>query len=135
MPDGVYIGFVHGFRTGGTPKLLESTLMDEKDRLGDKLRDAEKAREDQYFKQRDRELLEKLKGAKASDAEEALKQAALMRCPKCGERLSTITRHEVVVEECAACHGVWLDHGELEHIAQRESEGWAARWLREVTGA
>jgi hypothetical protein len=34
---------------------------DSKDRLGDKLRDAEKAREDQYFAKRDKELLEKLK--------------------------------------------------------------------------
>ncbi len=32
-----------------------------KDRLGDKLRDAEKAREDQYFAKRDKELLQKLK--------------------------------------------------------------------------
>ncbi len=34
---------------------------DSKDRLGDKLRDLEKAREDDYFARRDRELLEKLK--------------------------------------------------------------------------
>jgi hypothetical protein len=32
-----------------------------KDRLGDKLRDAEKAREDEYFARRDRELLEKMR--------------------------------------------------------------------------
>ena len=33
----------------------------EKDRFGDKLRDAEKAREDEYFARQERELLEKLK--------------------------------------------------------------------------
>jgi hypothetical protein len=33
----------------------------EKDRFGDKLRDAEKGREEDYFARRDRELLEKLK--------------------------------------------------------------------------
>jgi hypothetical protein len=35
--------------------------MDEKDRLGAKLREKEKAEEDRYFAQRDRELIEKLK--------------------------------------------------------------------------
>ena len=40
---------------------------DQKDRLGDKLRDLEKAREDDYFARRDRELLEKMR-KKGSDA-------------------------------------------------------------------
>ena len=34
---------------------------DEKDRYGDRLRDAEKAKEDQFFAERERELLAKLK--------------------------------------------------------------------------
>lgn len=38
-----------------------SDVRENKDRLGDKLRDAEKAREDQYFAKRDKELLQKLK--------------------------------------------------------------------------
>lgn len=48
--------------------------MDEKDRLGDKLRDAERGREEQYFAQRDREMLAKLKSAKSGEKEETLKQ-------------------------------------------------------------
>lgn len=34
---------------------------EQKDRFGDKLRDAEKGREDEYFARRDRELLEKMR--------------------------------------------------------------------------
>jgi hypothetical protein len=34
---------------------------DPKDRLGDKLKDLEKAREEQYFARREKELIEKLK--------------------------------------------------------------------------
>ena len=34
---------------------------DPKDRLGDKLRDVEKAREDKYFAERDKELIRKMK--------------------------------------------------------------------------
>lgn len=38
-----------------------SSEKDSKDRFGDKLRDAEKAREEQYFAKREKELLEKMR--------------------------------------------------------------------------
>lgn len=101
--------------------------MDEKDRLGGKLREKEKAEEDRYFAQRDRELLEKMKQQQTESQESA---QALMRCPKCGTKLDTITHHEVTVEECPSCQGMWLDRGELEILAQRENEGWLSRWMR-----
>lgn len=44
-----------------------SSEKDAKDRLGDKLRDAEKAREDQFFAQRDKELLDRLKARLAKE--------------------------------------------------------------------
>lgn len=104
-------------------------MPDEKDRFGDKLRDSEKAREDQYFAERDRELLRKIKTADAAHPEQALKEAAHMRCPKCGERLATKEHLEVTIDECPACQGMWLDKGELEQIARRENTGWLARYL------
>lgn len=104
--------------------------MAEKDRLGDKLRDKEKVEEDRYFAQRDRELIEKMKQAQAAQEEAAQPQQAHMRCPKCGEELAPIQYYEVTVDECPACHGLWLDHGELEAIAKRENEGWLARFFR-----
>lgn len=110
----------------------------EKDRLGDKLRDVERGREDQYFAERDRELLEQLRRraksgeveGKADQLEGALKEAAHMHCPKCGTRLGQRTLHGVSVDECPACRGVWLDEGELQEIAGKETDGWIARWLR-----
>jgi len=102
----------------------------EKDRLGDKLRDVERAREDQYFAEQDRKLVEQLRKAKTGETEDALKQAAHMRCPKCGARLRQHTHLEVTVEECPTCHGMWLDEGELKVLARNEDEGWIARWLR-----
>lgn len=39
---------------------------DEKDRYGDKLRELERAREDKYFADKDKELLEKLRHQKPS---------------------------------------------------------------------
>jgi hypothetical protein len=102
----------------------------EKDRLGDKLRDAERGREDQYFAEQDRKLVEQLRRAKEEEAEASLKAVAHMRCPKCGARLVQGRMHGVSVEECPACHGVWLDQGELQELGRRETEGWIARWLR-----
>lgn len=101
--------------------------MDEKDRLGAKLREKEKAEEDRYFAQRDKELLEKLRQEQAEPQEIT---HALMRCPKCGTKLNTIEHHNVTVEECPSCQGVWLDRGELEVLAQRENEGWLSRFVR-----
>ena len=102
---------------------------DEKDRYGDKLRDAEKAREDKFFADRDRELLLKLKAQAGSQEEQAVRELARMRCPKCGERLATHSRLEVDIDACPAGHGIWLDDGELEKLIARESSGWLARIL------
>jgi hypothetical protein len=109
-------------------------VADEKDRFGDKLRDAERGREDQYFAQRDRELIAKLKHTKEGQEEAVLKQAAHMRCPKCGSRLRVSTRHAITVDACDGCGGIWLDRGELERLAARETEDGIARWVRSLTG-
>lgn len=103
---------------------------DEKDRLGDKLRDAERAREDQYFAERDRQLLERLRRGKETDPESTLKEAGHGRCPKCGTRLQQQSLHGVSVDECPSCRGMWLDQGELQELGRREDQGWIARWLR-----
>jgi len=103
---------------------------DDKDRFGDKLKDAERAKEHQYFAERERELLAKLRRAKEGEGEAILKEAVKMSCPKCGEHLRRHTVRDIDVAECSACHGIWLDYGELEKIGKRETEGWIARWLR-----
>ena len=108
--------------------------MEEKDRLGTKLQDKGKADEDRYFAQRDREKLEKLKQQQIGTEEQPLRQQALMRCPKCGEKLVSLQHHEVTVEECPACKGMWLDRGELEAVAKRENEGWLTRFVRRSVG-
>lgn len=104
--------------------------MDEKDRLGAKLRGKEKAEEDRYFAQRDEELIKKLKEQQSSEQEMIGQQQTLMHCPKCGTKLNTVNHHDVSVEECPSCLGMWLDRGELEILAQRENEGWLSRFIR-----
>ncbi len=104
-------------------------MADEKDRLGNKLRDVERGREDQYFAQRDRELLEKLRQAKAQDQETTLREASIGRCPKCGQRLHERTIDGVTIDACPGCEGIWFDKGEYESLAKREKDSWFARLL------
>ena len=103
---------------------------DEKDRFGNKLRDAERGREDQYHKEQDRRLLEELRRTTAGDADAKIREAARQHCPECGARLEHGRMHGVSVESCPSCHGVWLTKQNLDEIARHEDNGWIARWLR-----
>jgi uncharacterized protein len=102
----------------------------EKDRLGDKLREVEKGREDEYFTRRDRELIAKLREEKDKETADALRGGATMRCPRCGAQMTARTEHEVHMEECPACGGLWLDKSDFETLARREEEGWFGRLFR-----
>jgi len=44
-----------------------------------------------------------------------------MHCPKCGMDLHEVEFMGVMVDVCEECHGIWLDHGELETIILKES--------------
>lgn len=102
----------------------------EKDRFGEKLRDAEKGREDEYFVRRDRELIAKLHEEKEKEFADELRAGSPMRCPRCGGQMGSRLQHDVRTHECAACGGLWLDKGELETLARREEEGWFGRLFR-----
>ena len=76
--------------------------------------------EEEYFAQQERELLEKQRRRAAQAAEEAERRKHLMKCPKDGYDLKTVTLHEVQIETCPHCRGIWLDAGELETLEQHE---------------
>ena len=104
-------------------------MAEDKDRYGEKLHELEKAREDQYFAERDRELLKKLKSDTATDTEKTVRELAHMRCPKDGAHLAQKKHFDVTLDECPQCEGIWLDKGELEELERRESAGWLSRYL------
>lgn len=106
-------------------------MAEEKDRLGDKLSDVERAREDVFFAKRDQELIDKARQEKEQQAEAAQRSMAHMRCPKDGARLTGRVVNEVTIDECPSCGGMWIDRGELQEVARREAagEGWLARVL------
>lgn len=104
-------------------------MADEKDRLGDILRDKQRADEGRYFAERDRAALAKLRAAQTADNEEALRALARMRCPKDGTPLASTKEFGVAVDACPSCNGMWLDPGELEQIANREKDSWIGRYF------
>lgn len=103
--------------------------MEEKDRLGSKLEQKERAEENRYFAQRDQELIAKLKEEKAAEQADTLREQALGRCPKCGERLTTRLIHDVEIDECPSCQGMWLDKGELEAMSEQKGATWAKQFV------
>ena len=43
-----------------------------------------------------------------------------MHCPRCTDKALKITKvKEIEIDYCPKCRGIWLDHGELNHIIER----------------
>jgi ribosomal protein L37AE/L43A len=98
--------------------------------MSDPLGDRKKALEDDYFRRKEQEALEKVRQKMAAEkaAEEAA--AAAIHCPKCDGTLTEIAFEEVQIDRCGKCGGVWLDAGELERLTERESGGWFSRFRK-----
>jgi Transcription factor zinc-finger len=96
-------------------------VADEKDRFGDKIKDLEKAREDQWAAQRDRELLENLrrKQAELKNAMSAATETMGALCPRCHHQLVKGEQGGVSVLSCPDNDGAWLDQAELNRLLQR----------------
>ena len=85
--------------------------------------------EEEYFARQEmkKRLQEQEKKAKALAEEEKKRQKELhyMHCPKCGSSLEEELLEGVTVDICPACHGIWLDDGELDKLKEG-SKGFAA---------
>jgi Zn-finger nucleic acid-binding protein len=47
--------------------------------------------------------------------------ATKMICPKCQGAMRTYARNGITIDQCIACHGIFLDRGELEQLISAES--------------
>ena len=93
--------------------------------------DRKKALEEDYFRKKEQEAIEKLRAKRAS----AEGVAAAPRCPKCDGALMEISYDEVEIDRCTKCGGVWLDPGELERLTkQEESGGFIGRLFKSLSG-
>lgn len=104
-------------------------MADEKDRFGDTMRLVERAKEDIYFAERDREILENLR-ARLRKVEKPAKE---LHCPKCAGALESYTFEGFLLDRCHECGGVWMDHGELEAVVRKISRGPLGAWIDKLT--
>lgn len=93
----------------------------------------DKSREDEWFLQNEKRLLEaarvarlKREGESAAreKAEESqrLKDLHFMKCPKCGHDMKEEAIEKVSADRCTHCEGIFFDAGELEQILMQKEE-------------
>jgi uncharacterized protein len=79
--------------------------------------------EERYFAQREAELRRRRREEFREQIElserDKLREQHYMHCPKCGQVLKEILYHEVPVDICPFCQGMWLDKGELEQLSAK----------------
>ncbi len=87
--------------------------------MGSDLGDRGRALENEYFRRKEQELIEKLKGNLA--VENA--QESGLACPRCDGKLLEADYQHIKVDVCNKCHGVWFDAGELAQVIDKDKTG------------
>jgi uncharacterized protein len=105
----------------------KSTTDRERIPMSNPLDDRKKALEEDYFRRKEQEAIEKLRAKMKAEEQTKAEEAALLQCPRCDGRLIETTIEEVKIDRCSKCMGIWLDAGELEQLTRRESGGWFSR--------
>ena len=103
--------------------------------MSDALDDRRRALEEEYFRRKDKESLDKLREALRQEAQEKDEAEARLRCPRCGAALAETDCEGVEVDHCEQCGGVWLDAGELELVAHQYPGGMAGRLIGMLRGS
>jgi Zn-finger nucleic acid-binding protein len=85
--------------------------------------DRKKALEEEYFRRKEQEAIEKLRAQRAADEAATAEMASTLPCPKCDGRLKEISYEGVQIDRCTKCNGIWLDAGELDRLGEKEDEG------------
>ena len=97
--------------------------------MSDAWDDRKKALEEDYFRRKEQETIEKMRAQMAAEQQ----AAATLQCPKCDGTLTELTFEDVQIDRCNKCNGVWLDAGELERLTK--SEGGGGGWLSRLWGS
>ncbi|MBF0430169.1 MAG: zf-TFIIB domain-containing protein [Fibrobacteria bacterium] len=77
-----------------------------------------------YFQMLDRQKLKELREQhlqeSASKEKEELKNLHYMHCPKCGTKMEPIMMHNIEIDKCPDCLGIYFDNSELEQLLEIE---------------
>ena len=72
--------------------------------------------EDEYFARRDAEWIKSRRAELDKQEAAAAKSAGSLKCPRCSSPLTEREFHNVKLDACEKCKGVWFDAGELEMV-------------------
>lgn len=88
------------------------------------LDDRGKALENEYFRRKEQELIEKMRTKLAHESTVSLE----LQCPKCDGILQETDYEDIKIDVCDKCNGVWFDAGELTQVVDKnENSGWLSR--------
>ena len=88
------------------------------------LDDRGRALENDYFRRKEAELLEKMRAKISEDA-----RNLEIKCPKCDGSLHEANFENIVIDVCDKCNGVWLDAGELAQVTHKDEGGFFSKLL------
>jgi len=102
-------------------------------------------REDDWFLQNEKKLLEEARKAReerdaerrARETEEQsrkLKDLHWMKCPKCGHDLKVQALEGIEIDRCTFCEGFFVDAGELEQLFLKRGVGQRQNFMRRLLG-
>jgi uncharacterized C2H2 Zn-finger protein len=74
--------------------------------------------EDEFFKKQDAELIAAQRTRLDAERVRSERSSHFMKCPKCGANLTEKEFHQIKIDTCTECHGIWLDAGEMEMISR-----------------
>ena len=95
--------------------------------------DEDRRREDDWFRQNEKQLLETARTAREKRENERraqektaeldrLKALHYMRCPKCGHQMVEETMESITIDRCSFCEGIYFDAHELDDLFMKKQE-------------
>lgn len=107
--------------------------------------DRSRKREDDWFLQNEKKLLDEARKARETreaerraqeteDERRKIKDLHWMKCPKCGHDLKTQTLEGVEIDRCTFCEGFFVDAGELEQLFLKKGVGQRQSFMRRLLG-
>ncbi len=95
--------------------------------MPEQLEERGRALENEYFRRKETELIERMKAKLESENTVDLN----LSCPKCDGNLVETDYENIKVDVCDKCSGTWFDAGELAQIVEKnENSGWLSRFLK-----
>jgi hypothetical protein len=107
--------------------------------------DRTRRREDDWFLQNEKKLLEEARKARekreserraheTQEQQRKLKDQHWMKCPKCGHDLQVETLEGIEIDRCTFCEGFFVDAGELDALFLKKGVGQRQSFMRRLLG-